>query len=182
MKVGGLPNRYAKALVEIDKGKLSIEELSAQVAAFAEIYSQNRDFRQLLENPAFSLEERKAVLGVVCKKLKAATVTQNFLFLLCDKERTQLLPDISKALQHHTDAQSGVVRAVVNSATELSKKQLAELVKGLTELKGKPVKVTAEVQPGLLGGIVVEMDGSVYDGSIKKRLDTIRESILRETR
>lgn len=182
MKVGGLPNRYAKALVEIDKGKLTIEKLSDEIAAFADIYSKNRDFRQLLENPAFSLEERKAVLGVVCKKLKAATITQNFLFLLCDKERTQILPEISTALQHHTDVQSGVVRAVVNSATELSKKQLADLVKGLSELKGKPVKVTSAVQPGLLGGIVVEMDGSVYDGSIKKRLDTIRESILRETR
>lgn len=182
MQVGGLAERYAKALLEIEKGKLSLDDLQKEISGFAALYLESADFRLLLDNPSFSIEERKAVLQALTMKAKANKITQNFLFLLCDKERTKLLPDIAKALERHTDSRSGVVRAKVKSAVALSKKQTEALSKALSKLKGKPVKVSADVRSGLMGGVVVEMDGKVYDGSIRKRLETIRESILRETR
>ena len=182
MQVGGLAERYAKALLDIDKGKLSLEALQQEISEFAGLYANSSDFRMLLENPSFSIEERKAVLKVITDKAKASPIARNFLFLLCDKERTRFLPDIAKALERHTDLQSGIVRAKVESATPLSKKQTEALSKALSELKGKPVRVSTGVRSNLMGGVVVEMDGKVYDGSIRKRLETIRESILRETR
>lgn len=180
MQVGGLAERYAKALVKLEIPGLSLVALQQEISTIAGIYTTSDDFRQVLENPSFSIEERKAVIDAVVKRAGASRTTRNALHLLCDKERTGILPDLARALERYTDNQSGIVRAHVKAASALKPAQTAALTKALSEIQSKPVKLTSEVRPELLGGVVVEMDGKVYDGSVRKRLHTIRESILKD--
>lgn len=180
MRSEGLSERYVNALVGLDLKGLTLKQIQAEISTFALLYRQSSDLRSLLENPFFSREQRKAVVKVLAQRLGVSVVCRNFLNLLIDKKRTSLLPDIAQGLERHIDAQAGVARARVRTVTPLDTLQLNALASALSKLRGQPVKVTTSTDPTLLGGVVVEMDGRVYDGSVKKRLSSIRDLLLQD--
>lgn len=181
MSAGGLSERYVKALsgMELPKG-LTLKQLHEEISAIAEIYTQGSELKEIFENPFFSDEERRAVIESLVKRLKLSKICRNVLLLLSDKKRTRLLPDIAEGLGRHVDALTGVARAKVVSATPIKKAQLKRLSKVLSDLRGGPVVIDDAVDESLIGGVVIEMAGRVYDGSVKKRLQGIREAVLSE--
>lgn len=183
MQSGGLSERYVTALSSIGlEGRLTLKKLQEEISAFATMYEASTEVHMLLENPAITSVQRLEVLGHLCKHLKLSKVAKNFLSLLTEKKRTRLLPEIAQGLERKTDEQAGQVRAHVRCAVKLTKKEEESLNKTLTKLQGQAVRMESLVDPTLIGGVVVEMGGKVYDGSLKKQLSTIRELILRESR
>jgi F-type H+-transporting ATPase subunit delta len=181
MRSGGLTERYVKALTGMTLEGLTLERLVDEVAALAELYSQGAVLREVLENPAFSEGERRAAIEQVGQRLKISNVAKNLLHFLTDNKRTGLLPEIARGLGRHLDAQGGILRARVASATPLSSEQVARIGEVLGKVQGKPVHIEPEVDPALLAGLVIEMEGSVYDGSIKHQLASLRDAILKES-
>lgn len=183
MQSGGLSERYVTAVSSMDlKGRLTLRKLQEEITAFAAMYEGSTEVHMLLENPAISGKQRLEVLNHLCQHLKLSNVATNFLSLLTEKKRTRLLPEIAQGLQRKTDEQAGQVRANVRTALKLTKKEEESLNNALKQLQGQPVRMESTVDPTLIGGVVVEMGGKVYDGSLKKQLSTIRELILRESR
>jgi F-type H+-transporting ATPase subunit delta len=180
--MGGLAERYVKALVTMDLGDIPLERLRDELSSLADLYTKSRSLRHLFENPAFRQAERRASLDKLVERLALSRLTRNFLMLLTDKKRTRLLPPIARELERYTDAKAGILRARVKVAAPLSPVQQTKLQTVLRELRGRPVHLTTEVHPSLLGGIVVEMEGFVYDGSVHSRLESIREQMLKAGR
>jgi F-type H+-transporting ATPase subunit delta len=179
-KLGGLTERYVKALAQLDLKGQTLNQLQQQLSAFTEAYESSPDLRNVLVNPAFTLQERKAIVTSVLAKQGASSLARAVLLLLCDKNRIRMIPDITVALEQYTDAQAGIVRAYVRSATPMSPTQVTRLTQALTKLKGGPVKVSTKVDSVLIGGVVVEVEGVIYDGSVRRRLVDIRERLLEE--
>ncbi|MBN1945113.1 MAG: ATP synthase F1 subunit delta [Bradymonadales bacterium] len=182
MRQRELADRYVQALCTIDREGLTLEALSGELSVFSQLYRQSAELRAVMENPGFSSEERTRVLEQLQKKLKWSRISKNFINLLIDKHRTKLLPEIASRLEHRTDAEAGVVRAELTTAIPLDKKRLSRLAQALSRIRGTRVKVETRVDPALIGGAVVRMDGRIYDGSVRRRLATIRQLFLKENR
>jgi F-type H+-transporting ATPase subunit delta len=183
MHAGGLTERYVKALSGMDLPRgLTLSTLHEEIGAFAQVYEQGDVLREVFVNPFFSATERQRVIDELAKRFKVSPITRNLVSLLVDKQRAPLLPEIARELGRLLDARSGVQRALVTSAAPLKKAQLDELGRVLQQLRGSPVRLEHEVDSTLLGGVVIEMEGTVYDGSVKKRLQSIRSLILKEAR
>ncbi len=182
MQIGGLAARYAQAVIDLGLPPAEFTKVQKEISQFAALYAGSAELPNLFDNPSFSVDERKAVLVKLSEKMSLSPTTRNFLSLLVDKDRTRLIPEVAYGLEQHADTTAGVVRAIVKVADELKPAQTKKLTDSLTKLAGRPVRVDTRVDSTVMGGVVVEMDGKVYDGSVRTRLERLRESILEETR
>lgn len=180
MQLSELANRYVQALLSLDLKGQSLKGLSQELSAFTRLYQGSRELRSVLVNPGFSDEERHEVLGIILKRLGVSGLCENFIRLLSDKRRTRILPEIAFRMEQLTEVGFGVVRAEVTTARPMKGGQIEQLTRTLGQCRGAEVKVTATVQPEIIGGAVVRMDGRIYDGSIARRLALMREMFLKE--
>ncbi len=180
MSSGDLANRYSQALFEIAKEENSYEKYYEELKKFSAVLEENESFRDFLFNPIFDRDDKKAVVGEVLDKLGIRGVVANFLKLLVDKGRINILEDILNAYQHLMDQALNKARVSVKTAYPLSDDLVAEVKKTLEGLTKKRVEMAIEEDPSLLGGIVVKIGDTVYDGSVKAQLNKIRELLGEE--
>jgi F-type H+-transporting ATPase subunit delta len=172
-----IARRYAR-------GFLQSVPKNEQAAVLAELHDlcgflgKDGDFYKLLTDPAFSPLEKKAVINRMAEVFGLNETLKNFLLLLIEKGRASLLALIYESLQTQMDEQNGLVRAQVLSATAVDENFLSQIKGALSKLRGKDVLVSTKVEPKLLGGVKVDMDGMIFDGTIRARLDAIRSQLL----
>ena len=170
---------YAQALIELAGSDLGLqEEFLNEIKVINESISQVKGAKQIFENPGIAKDEKKEIL----KKLFNGKINQkniNLLFLLIDKQRFNLLPAIQNQLTRLVNKNKGMAIAKVSSASELDSTTLTAIRQKLENILGKSEKVTIEsnVEPGLLGGIVIKMNDLVYDGSIKGKLENLKRKL-----
>lgn len=175
-----IARRYAKGLMLVAKGK-ELSELEEELRSLVDIMADDATgLTRLLVDPAFSPIERKAIINRIADASKMAPVLRHFLLLLVEKNRTMLLPLICDSLFSLIDEQVGRVRANIKSATPIYGKQMDEIRDALRKMSKKEVLIAAVIEPELLGGICVEMAGTIFDGTIKAKLDAIKQELLRE--
>lgn len=175
-----IAKNYAQALIELASSDLSLQEtFLSEIKILNESLNQVKDSKEVFENPAISKEQKKELL----KKLFQGKINQktlNFLFLLVDKQRFNLLSEIQNQLEKIVNKNKGIVIANVTSSSELDKNTLEILKQKLENTLGKNEKVTIEskIEPELLGGLVVKVNDLVYDGSIKRRLENLKRILI----
>lgn len=179
MKHAEIAAPYARAFFEIASASQSTDKVRKELEQVAGWISDSREFSDFLSNPAIGVAERREVLSSLSKRALFSPLTTNLLLLLADKRRLAVLPDIIEQFGHFVDAEAGVVRASVKAAKELSAVQVNRLRAALQEMSGKKVEVSTSVDDSLLGGLVVKMEGKVYDNSVKTHLATLRENVRR---
>lgn len=171
--------RYARAIVDLTEEDKSLDEVAGNLESFGTVLAGSSTLRATLSSPAFTREERKAVVLAVAGKGKFHKTTQNFLCLLVDNGRIPAFGEIQGAVRDLWDARSGRVRAEVSSASKLDKKTLETLKTHVQKLTGaKEVLLDASVDPALIGGIVTRVGDKVLDGSIRTQLDHLRTRLL----
>lgn len=175
---GSIARRYARALFEIGAEKNTFEAFGQELAALAAVYTQTTELRQTLENPVFQLSQRRGILEKILPRVAPSREVHNFALLLLERRRISVLPAIARAYQELVDQRLGRVRATVTSAKPLDPTALASVQRALERRTGKRVELTAEVDAGLIGGIVARVGDVVYDGSIRARLDSLRTRVL----
>ena len=172
-------SRYAKALLDV-LYPAKAEAGREQLLQFASVLSQHQDARLLLENPTVSAERRKDLVKKIGDTLALDPPVQNFLGLLIDRNRLDLLDEIISTYETLLDDKLGVVRARVTSALELDTKQRDEVVARLQELTGKKVRMESFVDPDLIGGLVAQVGSTIYDGSIRHQLQAFRNNLTQD--
>ena len=177
-KRGGLHQRYVRAILQLDLEGLTLGQLKGQLLDFVGSLQASKDLRNVFENPAFTRGDRKAIAGEVLSRLGAGGACRRTLSLLIDKDRLVLLPEIVQELDRHLDERAGVLRAEVAAPAALTPEQERKLTEALSALRKSPVKVSVRVDPAVIGGLVIELDGVVYDGSVRRRLADLRDRIL----
>jgi F-type H+-transporting ATPase subunit delta len=167
---------YATALFEAarDQGKLEVvrDELAQIVQAEAEV----PELRELLRNPQLDPRARAAALKAVLAG--GEELLRNFLLVLADKGRTGQLEEISRELERLVAEHEGVVHAELTTAVELSDEDARALLRRIEEASGRKVEATRSVDPGLIGGIVLQVGSHRLDASVRGRLERLRRELV----
>lgn len=171
-----IARRYAKALYMIGVEENRLDALTREVKNVAATIAGSPELSALLSNPVVAHEPRRAVMSDVLARLGVSPTTRNFALLLTDRRRGALIPAVAESLAALADERAGKVHAEVSSATALTESQLARVRTALEKLTGKTVAVSHKVDATLIGGMVTRIGDKVYDGSLKARLDEIRQS------
>jgi F-type H+-transporting ATPase subunit delta len=167
--------RYAKALYMIGVEENRLEALTREVKNLAEVVRVSPELSSLLSNPIIAQETRRAVMSDILTRVGVSPTARNFTLLLTDRRRGAMLPAVAEALMALSDERAGKVQAEVSSATALTEAQLQKVRGALEKLTGKTVAITHKVDASLIGGMVTRIGDKVYDGSLKARLDEIRQ-------
>ena len=175
---GSVARRYAKALFELGVQAGNFEALGRELEGVARLYSDSRELRQTLENPVFKQSQKRKIVEALLPQLAQDVVVRNFVLLLVDRNRIAVLPLISRAYQELTDRQLGQVRAVVTSAKPFDMATEGEIKRALEKRTGKKVLMKSEVDPTLIGGVVVCVGDLILDGSLRTRLASVGTRIL----
>jgi len=175
-----IARRYARAFFKIAGDEQRYEEFARELGHFSALLKENRSLREFLANPVFAQPDKKAVVDALLAKLALSPLTANFLKLLVDKRRIGILSDIEGCYRDMVADALKKVSVTVKTPFPLTAKLTSRLQKGLEGLTGKQVEMTVHEDPTLLGGIVVRVGDTLYDGSIRTQLSSIRNLLGEE--
>jgi len=172
--------QYANAMADVALAQGAAEPAAGQLHEFGVAYGQSAELRTFLASPAVSIEAKHAVIEKIVARLGASKIIRNFLFVLADHRRTQLIPEVIAAFHQVIRQRQGVAEAEVSSAVELSAAQRKEMAATLARLTGKKIETKYTLDPALLGGAVVRIGDTIYDGSLRSRLNEMRAHLAAE--
>jgi F-type H+-transporting ATPase subunit delta len=172
--------QYANALADIALAQGAAEPTLKQLSDFGVAYRQSAELRTFLASPAVASEAKHAVIQKLIARLGASKIIRNFLFVITDQQRTPLLPEIVDTFEQVVRQRQGVAEAEISSAVELSAAQKTALAKTLARLTGKKIETKYSLNPALLGGAVVRIGDTIYDGSLRSRLTELRTRLAAE--
>ncbi len=178
--MSAIARRYARALVEVVlEQKIDPDVARQQLNAIVNAVHESTDLRRVWESPAVSAEQKRAVLDAVVRQIGAAKPIRNFIAILIDHRRIAMLNDMAKQFDSELNAQLGLEEAEISSARPLSPDGKRGLESQLERLTGKKVRATYSSDPELLGGVVVRMGSTIYDGSVRGQLEKMKQELSR---
>jgi len=169
--------QYANALADIALEQGAADPAVKQLSDFGRAYAESAELRNLLASPAVAREAKHAVVEKIAARLGASKIVRNFLFVIVDNRRTVILPEIVERFQEVIRQRMGVAEVEVRSAVELSSAQKSVVAQLLVRMTGKRVETTYALDQALLGGAIVRIGDTVYDGSLRHRLNEMRAKL-----
>jgi F-type H+-transporting ATPase subunit delta len=173
MVTGSLARRYARAVLTLGE----TEKIATDLRVLAQAMKTSEELVSSLTNPAIRRGDRRKVLDALLTRISAHAHTKNLVYLLLDGERLASLPAISRELEAMLEARGGRITATITSATPLDAKQIEQITAALEKLSNKKVTVTKKEDPALLGGVVAKLGDTVYDGSLRTQLRTLKNEL-----
>ena len=167
--LGSVARRYAKAIFALAREQ-SVHESVAQELARVVATASDPTVASTLRNPVLSSARLHALVDTFVKEFALSDLVTRFLKLLAERRRLQELPNIFAEFQRLLDRELGQTRARIRSASPLSEPQQTQIIDKFSHLTGKRIIPQVEVDAALLGGVVVEIEGRVYDGSVYTQL------------
>ena len=168
--------RYAQALTEEAQSAGALDAADADVALIAETLDGSRDLRLALTSPIVSHDKKEAVLDRLFGG-QVSDLTLRFLHLLVQNERDGQIPEILDAYRLLRDERTGTVEALVRSAKPLGHDEIDRLKGALEARGGRTVRMRYEIDPALIGGLVVRVGDVVYDRSVRHQLESLRDQL-----
>jgi F-type H+-transporting ATPase subunit delta len=173
-----LSRRYTRALFQLAREAGAEEKIGQEIDQFFSVYN-GADLQKVLINPAFAVPTRKKILAQVTQSQQLSALTAKFLSLLLERDRLVELAGIVSCYRRLLNEAKGRVEAKVVSTGALDPAMVEQLRARLRGLAGKEVLLQQEINPSLLGGLWVELEGKVYDGSIRTQLENMKQRIAR---
>jgi F-type H+-transporting ATPase subunit delta len=173
--------RYARVLLDVALAEADPVVVERQLAAVTEIFRGHAGLWKVMTNPAVPTPGKRAVVDGLLPQLELAPVVQKTLQMLASRDRMALLPDLLEAYRNRLLDHQNVVRASVKSAAPLPADRLEKLQEELAGITGRAVVMTAAVDPAILGGVVTQIGSTVWDGSVKRQLEKIREKLVADS-
>jgi F-type H+-transporting ATPase subunit delta len=175
---GSLARRYTKALFQLAREVGQEEKVGQEIDQFYAAYSGS-ELHGVLTNPAFDLGSRGKVLVQVAESQRLSPLTIHFMALLLERDRLPYLPSIVACYRRFLNEAKGRVEAKVVGARSLEPGMLNRLRELLGSMSGKEVVLQHETDPSLIGGVLVELEGKIYDGSVRTQLEKMKQRIAR---
>ena len=172
--------QYANALADIAMAQGAAKQVVEQLIGFGALYAESAELRNFLASPAVTKEGKHRVIEKLLARVGSSKIVRNFLFVIIDHQRTHALPEMIAAFQDVIRQRQGITEAQVSSAVELSNTQKAEMEFTLEKMTGRRVEAKFSLDPGLLGGAIVRVGDTVYDGSVRGRLNELRARLASE--
>jgi F-type H+-transporting ATPase subunit delta len=170
--------RYTKALFQLARDGGQEESVGQELEEFYAAYAGSA-LEGVLTNPAFELDSRKKILVEVTRHQQLSALTMRFLSLLLDRDRLPYLAGIVSSYRALLNEARGRVEAKVVGASPLEATMLERLREGLERISGKEVVLHQETDDSLIGGVLIELQGKIYDGSVRTQLEKMKQRIVR---
>jgi F-type H+-transporting ATPase subunit delta len=177
MTGGSLARRYARALLDIGQEEGHASRILDEIETFAEVLASSPVLREAMEAVHINRRDKHVALEAAAGPLGFLPATRHFLRLLVDKGRMKVLPQILSELRRMVERMEGIQRVEVVVPMPLTAEQREELKAALGRHTGKTIEVEEAVDPSVLGGMVVKVGSTVYDGSIRTQIRQIRETM-----
>jgi F-type H+-transporting ATPase subunit delta len=171
--------RYARALADVVmESKLNPAEVQQQLEDFAATFAGSKDLRELLLNPSLATAKRVSILDVVNSRIGCGPKVRNFLAVLISHERLAALKEILEEYRLEMNRRLSISDAEVVTARPLQEQERAKLEREVADLAGTRVNATFRQDKSLLGGAIVRIGSTIYDGSVRGRLERLRERLV----
>ncbi|MDO8644955.1 MAG: ATP synthase F1 subunit delta [bacterium] len=180
MNFGSLARRYARALFQIAQEENSVEVLGDELEALRLFFEKNREAFETLANKQYDLPGRKSAVEKLSGPLKLSPLLKNCLLFLLDKNRFGAFSDIVREYGFLRDALLGWTRAELTTSVPLTSEILKRATKFLSEKTKKKIFLKEKVDGDMLGGVLLRIGGTLYDGSLRTELRHLREKLMRE--
>ena len=173
--------RYARALLEVSQQDGDPERVEQELSGFAALLDEHAALRRVFENPAVPASVKRSLVGELVARLDGVSpVTVRLLTLLAERDRLPLFDEILVAFRERLMEKQGVVRAPITTAAALSADRVRTIAANLEAATGKRVRIHADVDATLIGGLVTQIGSTVYDGSIAHHLARLKERLSGE--
>jgi F-type H+-transporting ATPase subunit delta len=171
--------RYARALLDVAvKEKANLEQIESELSQFAGLFKQYPLLEKVLLNPAVPVPRKRAAVTDLLAQTRFMPIVSKLLALLADRDRLVLVPDLLAAYSDRLLDFRGVVRAEVTTASPLDAPRADAIQKGLTALTGRTVLLATKIDPAIIGGLVARIGSTVYDGSVARQLEKMKERLV----
>lgn len=170
--------RYAKALADVVfETRLDITTAVRDLNGIVAMTSESEDLRKVWENPSIEIEQKRAILDAVVARSGTAKIIRNFIAVLIDHQRIRQLPHIARQFELELNARMGLADAEITSVHELGPHDRVAIEQTIERVIGKRVHARYTTNKNLLGGAVIRIGSTVYDGSIRGQLAKIKEAL-----
>ncbi|MDG2308118.1 MAG: ATP synthase F1 subunit delta [Candidatus Binatia bacterium] len=176
---GGLAKRYARALLSVAKEENRLEEVASELESISS-WLADEELSDALTSPALTHENRQALVAQMTESLGLSDLTKNFLGLVTEQHRLDHFTAMQQAYGDLVDRELNRLRAHLRSAQPVSDAQQAEIGSALEAQHGKKILLSVEVDPSLVAGITVEIEGKTYDGSARTQLANVAQTMSRQ--
>ena len=175
--VSGVSGRYATALFELARDEKSIDAVKADLEKFEAMLADSADLKRLVRSPVFSAGEQSRALAAVLGKAEISGVAAKFLKVLTANRRLFAVSDVIRAFRALVARFRGEATADVTVAEKLTDKNLDALKTALKSVTGKDVALNVNVDPSIIGGLVVKLGSRMVDSSLRTKLNSIKHAM-----
>jgi F-type H+-transporting ATPase subunit delta len=170
--------RYARALLDIAiKEKANLEQIESDLAQFVGLFAQHPTLEKVLLNPAVPVPRKRAAVVELTGQAKLPPILSKLLVLLAERDRLVLMPDLLAAYRERLLEHQHVVRADVTTATPLAAERQQAIQSGLARVTGRTVTLSTRVDPSIIGGVIARVGSTVYDGSVTRQLERMKDRL-----
>jgi F-type H+-transporting ATPase subunit delta len=172
-------SHYARAFADVvASAKLDAAAIDRRLNDFLATWDGSKELREVFENPAIPVEQKVAILDKMNAKLGMQRELRNFIAVLIKNDRIAHVHEVANAFRAELEERKGIRQAEIVTARELSEQERATLLAGVVELAGAQVQASFKLDQSILGGAIVRIGSMVYDGSVKGRLERLREELV----
>ncbi|MDI6802353.1 MAG: ATP synthase F1 subunit delta [Bacteroidota bacterium] len=166
--------RYATAFLQIAVEENKVEKLFSDIETLEKLLNTSNDFKLFLKSPIINTEKKKKIMLDLFEN-KVDPITIKFLLLLTTKNREAIVPAIINSFKSLLDERRGIVNADISAVVAFSNEQKEKVTKRLEGLTKKKVRTHFKIDPTLIGGFKIQINDTVYDGSILNQFDILKQ-------
>jgi F-type H+-transporting ATPase subunit delta len=175
--VSGVSGRYATALFELARDEKSVDAVKADLEKFSAMLADSPDLLRLVRSPVFGATDQAKALAAVLEKAGIGGISANFLRVLTVNRRLFAVADVIRAFRALVAKYKGEATADVTVAEKLSDKNLDAIKAALKSVTGKDVALNVNVDPAIIGGLVVKLGSRMVDSSLRTKLNSIKNAM-----
>jgi F-type H+-transporting ATPase subunit delta len=170
---------YARALADVvASAKIDAGKVDQQLQDFADTLRESGELREVLSSPSFKLEKRLAILDSLNEQMKLRREVRNFVAVLIRNGRLLGFNQVLGEYRREMDQRAGISEAVVTTARKLDEEERREIEAQAAQIAGTRIRATYQEDGTLVGGVVLQIGSTVYDGSIRGRLQRLKEQLI----
>jgi F-type H+-transporting ATPase subunit delta len=176
--MSAVTSRYARAFVDVVVGdKFDAPRTLHELQTVAATYQSSPELRKVWESPAIPAQQKRQLLDAIVQREGLSRPLRNFVAVLIDHRRIPLIAEVTEDFEKELNSRLGFAEAQITSARELSPAERRVLESQVEKLIGKKVRARYGRDESILGGAIIQVGSTIYDGSVKGQLERIREQL-----
>ena len=179
--ISEITKRYAKAFIELSDDQKKQKQITTDMADLVAMVAESADLQNLCSNRKLSIADQQAVIAILSKKAKFDSLTVNFLNVIAENKRFDLLPEITAQVQDMIAERNGELSAEVTSASTLAKTQVKKIEDALAKSFGSKVTLVQKEEPEIIGGLIVKVGSTMIDNSVRTKLQRLQRAMKQQS-